>query len=517
MPGQWAFTMEGHMAETTKIGIICDMHLPDDKTSPQYAFLLMAAERMKKDGVDTVICLGDITAFGELGGWELYQEALQDFTHYEVAGNSDVRDGSTREILTGKLKPAAFSAGTRSVIGLNTPDAQITESDRERLRDVKPGDIIFLHHYIRTLTEESGAWLTRLAEEVPVTILHGHGHRYFDYYINESHILGMRGLDPDKSIGNFPSINYLKISEEAVTLEEVMIDLPQSYLEAVSQYFGLSCVDNARDVAYATEQGIKYVELRCNGRDWTPDMELLPLLKAWREKTDGYLSIHMPNLRYKDGEVHGMEQWKEALQYALVTNADSLTIHPPRVQVRDMAVGSEAWNTLLELYLEVVRTVPAATRVGIENLHKEAGEKLDEARGFGYLPSEVSAWIDAINEQVAGNQDGTPRVGHILDVGHARNNGGFAQRFPISRWYGIMGGKAVAYHIHQVVSGPNGAANHSPLECWFGPMINYTSFFYGWHHGLLNHVPVFLEVKGSENYAKSMKGFREMLEYYQHS
>lgn len=500
------------MAETTKIGIICDMHLPDDRKSPQYAFLLMAAERMKKDGVDTVICLGDITAFGEIGGLELYHEALKDFTHYEVAGNSDVRDAATRETILGSFKPAEFSIGSRSVIGLNTPDGVITETDRVRLSNVKPGDIIFLHHYFGKMEPESNQWLTDLAEATPVTILHGHGHRHFDFFINKTHVLGMRGLDPDKAIGNFPCINYLNVSEDEVTLEEPLMTLSYEEMESVSRFFGLSCVNNIKDVAYAIEHSVKYVELRCNGKGWKPEPELYPLLETWRKETEGYLSVHMPNLYYVDGVFKGEEQWREALAYAVEIKADSLTIHPPRVRFCDMPKSGKIWEAFQELYREVVKTVPAAVKIGIENLHKEPNEKLDENRGFGYKPDEVTAWIDALNEWAASEGMGERRVGHVLDVGHARNNGGFAQRFPVSRWYSIMGQKAIAYHIHQVVSGEGGARNHSALESWFGPIINYTAFFYGWNHGLLNHVPVFLEVKGSENYEKSIRAFHALLE-----
>ena len=113
-------------------------------------------------------------------------------------------------------------------------------------------------------------------------------------------------------------------------------------------------------------------------------------------------------------------------------------------------------------------------------------------------------WIDAINESL-----GMPnRVGHVLDTGHARNNGSFAKKYPLSRWYLEMGGRAKAYHIHQSVKQENGQLkNHRPIESWFGPMINYCGFLWAWDQGLLNHAPIFLEVKGWENHEKSMKGF----------
>ena len=228
------------MTENTQIGIVCDMHLPDDRESPQYAFLKLAAEQMKKDGIQTVICLGDITSYGQIGAWELYLELLDGFEHYEVAGNSDVRDAATRERILSMVQTCEFVVGSRRVIGINTPDGEITDSDKLYLENVKAGDILFMHHYIQSMKEESRAWLEKLAERVPITILHGHGHRRFDHYIGGSHFLGMRGLDPDKAIGDFPCINYLVINQDSVTLEEHSFALPKAYLEDTGSFFGSS-------------------------------------------------------------------------------------------------------------------------------------------------------------------------------------------------------------------------------------------------------------------------------------
>lgn len=496
------------MTAKTRIGIICDMHLPDNKVSPQYAFLQRAAERMKQDGVNIVICLGDITSYGEIGAWELYCETWKDFRHYEVAGNSDVRDALNRTELLNAISEAKFSIGSRRVIGINTPDGEISAKDRERLKGVKAGDIVFMHHYIQSMKPESGEWLKELAERIPLIILHGHGHKKFDHYLGNTHVMGLRPLDPDKSFGDFPCINYLDVSDEDVSVTEVILPLPKGYLEEVGRYFGLSCVDNEKDVTYAIEHSIKYVELRCNGSDWKPDMSLLPKLETWRKKTNGYLSVHMPNLHYKEGVISGKEQWMEAIDYAITVGAESLTIHPPRISIADMQENSEAWCELLELYVLVAKCIPRETRIGIENLHKGKKEKLDEYRKFGYIPEEITAWIDAINDKL-----GEERVGHVLDVGHARNNGAFAQKYTSSKWYHMMGKKTIAYHIHQVLPTANGIKNHNAIENWFGPEINYTSFFYAWHHNMLNHVPVFLEVKGSENFEKSIAAFKVLEKY----
>ena len=68
----------------TKIGIICDLHLSGSKNAPQCAFLKSAIEKIKEDAVDIIVCLGDITSHGEIEGYELYEEMLHDYKHYEV-------------------------------------------------------------------------------------------------------------------------------------------------------------------------------------------------------------------------------------------------------------------------------------------------------------------------------------------------------------------------------------------------------------------------------------------------
>ena len=70
-----------------------------------------------------------------------------------------------------------------------------------------------------------------------------------------------------------------------------------------------------------------------------------------------------------------------------------------------------------------------------------------------------------------------------------------------------MGNRTVAYHIHQDVMENGEMKNHRPISNWFGPMISYVSFVHAWKTKMLNHVPVFLEVKGSENYDVSVKAF----------
>jgi len=486
-----------------RIAIICDLHMPDNTQSSQYYFLSEAAKQMRKDQISTVISLGDLTAFGEIGAREKYLSVLRDFDHYPLMGNSDVRDSETFVNWFDFASTYQIQCEGRTILGINTPFGRLEPCDRAKIAALKDGDMIAMHHSVRSLELDSRNFITALLESRSLTVLHGHHHNCTDDVLGKSRIIGFRALDADKAIGNYPTIFYADITPDQITFEEKYITLPKAALEDARKHFGISCVDNHKDVAYAAENNVYAVELRCNGKDWIPDPTLIPVLEQWRSKTNGYLSVHMPNVHWKNDQLTGVEQWEQAAEYAKLVGVNGLTIHPPRVNRNDMYPGSPAWNAFLTLYKNTVVSMPASVNIGIENLHLSPGEPDTPYSPFGCNPQEVISWIDSINEALGING----RVGHTLDVGHARNNGSIATRYAIGRWYEIMGNRTVAYHIHQVARGEKGMKNHSPIENWFGPMVSYVSFFHCWDKGIINHKPVFLEVKGWENYKKSIDAF----------
>jgi len=488
-----------------KIALICDTHLSGSTNSPQYHYLSAAIQQIKSDGIQTVVTLGDISAYGEWEAFERYNTLLSGLTHYMLLGNSDVRDPQTEEMWISAVSNCKLHFGGKTLLGISNPYGKITPNDRIEIETLHDGDILVMHHGIRALDEDSSIFLKDLAQKKQLTIINGHHHRFQDEYMSNIRMISLRALDPDKAIGNYPTVTYLSFSAKGIELEEKFISLPLDVIQDAAKHFGISCVDNQRDVAYALENNIYGIELRCNGGDWTPDISLLPQLQEWKNKTNGYLSIHMPNIRWQNETIVGLTQWNQAAEYSLTIGANGMTIHPPRVSRKEMYPGSPAWNALLKIYADTILRAPKEVNIGIENLHLSPGEPDDSNAQFGCNPQEVSAWIQALNTVLK-----TPgRVGHTLDVGHARNNGRIAQKYPISRWYEIMGDKTVAYHIHQVVNGDSGMRNHQPIEHWFGPMISYVSFFHCWGSGVINKKPIFLEVKGAENYKKSIAAFQK--------
>ena len=484
-----------------KIGLICDIHMPDNENSAQAVFLKKAVAQMKDDGISLVISLGDTTAAGEYRGFESYIDLVKKFESFTLLGNSDVRDKENAQRFLQESSSFKKELGTISLWGINTPYAKIGDADRKLLSEVKDGDVVFLHHSIPGLYDDSRQFLTSLANEKEITIIHAHSHKWLDYTLGKSRVVCIRALDPDKSIGNFPCITYY--DTDSKQFEERVFTVSNEVMYDARKLFGISCVDNHRDVEYALDNSVYAIELRCNGSDWEPDYSLVPMIEQWRKKTNGYLSVHMPNLRYKNDKIIGAEQWFIAVEYAKNIGADGMTMHPPKAKLEEMK-QKEVWDEFLKLYVYASQNVKEDINIGIENLHMGESET-EKDRGFGYTPDEVSAWINAINTSL--KKDGM--VGHTLDVGHARNNGILCEKFPISRWYEIMGNRTVAYHIHQVTPDGNNYKNHQAIENWFGPMISYASFFYCMEKNILNHVPIFLEVQGSENYQKSIDGFEK--------
>lgn len=489
-----------------RIAFISDTHLPGNETSPQYAYFKTALERIKKDNVKTLVNLGDMVMHGNERAFELYFNAISFIENsYFILGNHDVNGAPDVEKVLALAKPVKFTDNGRTFLGIHTHYASISEQDKVQICALKDGDVLFTHYPVASLIEKDREFLQRILEEKALTVIYAHTHKFSDTVYGKSRLINLSAVDPDKCIGSYPVIYYIDFDKD-ITITPIEFKQDKKVLEQVKQYFGISCVDNFADLKYAIENKVGAVELRLNASDWQPDYSLIPLIEEWKKQTNGYLSVHMPNLKYKDGELTGEENWFKAIEYAVKVKADGLTIHPPKI--KRAFVTDELFEKFVEYYTAVVNAVDKKVKIGIENIHKGKNEEIDATNmyGFGYTPEDVTRLIDAINKKV-----GFERVGFVFDVGHARNNGSLASTYPISRWLEQMGNKAVAYHIHQVIKGENGLKNHTPILDWFGPMISYASFFYAWKQDMINHRPVFLEVKGKENYDLSIKAFENLL------
>ena len=481
-----------------KIGLICDTHVGIGENSPQYAFLLKAAKQMKGDGIDTIIHLGDIIGCANKEVYKACVFVLSQFNNCHILlGNHDVKNKSDKDEILSKAKDVLFKVDDKTFLGLHLTSNVISNGDFEKIETLKDGDVLLMHYGVHSLSDEVREKLSNILSNKSLTVICAHSHKKFDYNIGKSRVVGLRALDPDKSIGDYPCITYFDTTTNEFT-EIVFAEKKETLLE-LSNYLGFSLANNKEDLIYAIENNVKAIELKLTNLETDFNDEIENLIRTYKDKINGYLSVHMPDVKFDGKEFKGKEAWLNVLEIVKRIKANGITVHPPKIKKSLLLENNGLLDEIIDFYAKAFQTLDLAVNIGFENIHMLKQEKdlpIEEC-GFGYTPSDLILLMDKVNEKM-----GVIRANLVLDVGHTKNNGGLSSIYTISRWLNEVGDKTVAYHIHQVVSTEEGLKNHKAIENWFGPLISYASFFYCFRENIINHVPIFIEVRGKDNYIK---------------
>lgn len=486
--------------------VVADLHLTKKKNTAQYAAFHWAIQDINARCPDFAVIAGDITAYGDAEAIAFFKEKVKsiEVSYRVVTGNADVRTKETIPAALEMCDKASLEYKGRNIVCVNTADAHIYEDDRSKIRKCGDGDILIMHHNMDALDEESKAFLGTWAEQHKGLIIHGHNHRDRDYMVGQTRCIGIRCLDPDKSIGKGPCFVYFTLDGEEVQMEERLFRFSHSNVKDFRDKLGISCFDIYQDIDFAMEHNLKNIEIR---KFDGSDEELAYLqdkVDQWRKAGGDIVSVHMPNLYWNGEGVDGLDKWYDALRIVKAVGAETVTIHPPRyVYIKDMMPGSCTWNRLVEIFAERIGELPLTTKAGIENIHFLSKDISEEERYFGYLPEEILNFVDALNSSY-----GYERVGMVFDIGHARNNGPLFKRNVLSDWFGAVGKKTTAYHIHQSVPVPGRLQNHTAITDWMAaPSICFVSFIWAWQMNILNHCPMFMEMKTKENCNISLEAF----------
>lgn len=481
-----------------KIAVVGDIHLTYLSGTVQYDAFEFALEKIKSSQSDVVVCLGDATANGDLDAANYFLNRMEEIKASKlfVLGNSDLRTKETVEAVKILQTDNEITIDGVRLIGINTSSGQISSSDKELLNSSDKNTIVFMHHpYWDGLAVESAEMIKKFQENGNYrALVHGHMH----YFEKKENVYSIQALDPDKAIGEPPCVTYLIIDNEEIRTE--FDYFPAQMPENAEEYVGLSCFKPETDIPVAIENGIKNIELRPNAV-YDDREKLKKLVSLWRKNGGKYLSLHMPDFGY-DGQLIGEEEWEEAVKCALELSVDGVTVHVPKASLKSMRNGAEA--ILLQFLLDNIKKLPSDCVVGIENMHMTANEGDNEDRRFGYIPQECIEFMNKINSVF-----GFERVGLLLDVGHARNNAPYSEKYPVGAWYGEVGKYTVAYHIHQITKQENKMENHTPITSLCGALISYCGFSYCWNNNKINRRPMFLEIRGGyDEYIKSVKLFK---------
>ncbi len=516
----------------TTIAVIADLHLPDGAGSPQRACLDWAVNALIDAQPDVVVVAGDVTACGSPQGARQVRQALArtGLKLLIIPGNSDRRRREHYDLVQRELQtPRVFANDECSVLAVDTAAGTLSDAQRQAMEAAlnsraQRALAVVMHHYPESLSDDSRRWLLDWLERAgPCLLVCGHKHydTYTTYELAE--IYTVRGLDPDKAREGPPSVTLFDLAHGVWTRRDISYQAgtPAKWSNAERAEFGnllgISCMsDPLGGLEFVTTQRVRCVELRSNAAD-VARKELNSRVAAWRDSGGQWLSWHMPDLSWDEvtQKVTGTERWSADLEVALALGAQQLTVHVPRVRADLMVEGSTVWRSFSDLLCKLSEpAINTGLFVGIENLHMRSGDAPDGSRQFGCLPDECRLWIEELRRRLDPVQ-----VGFCLDVGHARNNLPFSDCLSIGQWYTLMGRETVGYHIHQVTKTEGGMSDHHPLRQIYGgglpELISYSSFLFGWHTGLLNHRPIFLEIRGdTRGRAESFKAiWKQVVEF----
>lgn len=477
-----------------KLALLADLHLPFLESATQYKVLDFAMKSINSNHPDAVVCLGDVTACGELNAADVFSSAVGslEIPQLVLLGNSDIRAKETIDKIQCLETVKELVIGDIRLIGLNTADSSLSVEDEKLLATADGNTIVCMHHppdrvrcsYRKNVTEY-------LQDRNIRACVYAHVH----YSKQDGNLYSIQALDPDKAKGTPPCVTYMLVDDDEIQLEydyfpcEKPVDL--------DEYIGISCFDLNCDVEFAIEHNVRNIELRPSATEFDWD-KLKEKVQRWKNNGGKYLSLHMPNFRYQN-YLTGIEDWEKAVLLANELQVNGVTVHVPRVSVGKM--HGDVKEELLQFVVGQIKKLSEHCVVGIENLHMGSQDKDDANRGFGFIPEECLEFVKDINQRF-----GYERVGILLDVGHARNNEPFSQKYTISTWYGMEGQQIVAYHVHQVIAVGDEMENHTAVTDVYGPTISYCSFADCWNNGKINKKPVFLEIRGgTEAYLQSIQ------------
>ncbi len=502
MKGKNGHRPSGTIAEgdsTMTIAVLADLHLPDSTLTVKEQVFDWALAEAKKRGARLLVGTGDLTGLGTVRAAQRIRRKLEEtwIPFLLTPGNAELRTPA-ETVPVQELLATPTAAGV--VMLLDSSNGRLDPGIRKelcKLLDTPNRNLLAVTHVPPKGMHEKDRELLRQAVKRRVfgKIIAGHRHRD----LSEGSIEVVRGLDPDKAAGGAPALALFTLNEEGNWLrEDVVCPMadprlwpPHERSEWLTE-LGFSGMERPLETLLtAMEQHVAVFEFPWRSTVGIPTGPLREVVELWRAAGGRTLSLHLPEIGWDSGEVTGIAELEQGVATAQALGCDAVTMPAPRVPVGLME-HPEILQQLLEATARVLAPAAAAQMtIGVENQHMRPGEQVDDDRGFGYTPAECREWIDHLRTTL-----GTPRVGLLLDLGHVRNNAPLSSRFTLSDWYAELGNEIVGFHLHQVRQQPDGSfVDHVPFEELFGELISLSSLFMAWRSGMVNHAPMYLELR----------------------
>ena len=519
--------------------LLADLHLSDNPDTAAHQALQWAVDRVNLERPDFLAVAGDMTTFATAVSAARCVEALGrvEVPVLFTPGNADRRGRHATSVFETLAAPGRRAAAFGDLLVLLPDTSTGTLPCDERswlnrsLRSNRAARRLVVTHYpLDRMDAEDRRWLSRWLTENGVELLvSGHSHFHRTRCENGFVEAVVRGLDPDKAIGDLPGISLFESVEKGAWKEEFIpwspairllpADLPDGMLPVGWSIQG----DPAKAARETLDFGLSCLEIRPSVRDFS-QRALSGALGALRDRAPLHLSYHLPDLKWNasSGRVDGVETVRAHVECAMQAGADNLTVHVPRASARAMERGQDGRPEPKACFLSFAETfatlfrdaASAGVGIAIENIHNPGNTPADSPeREFATRIDEYLRWIDA----VAREMEDVPgaKVGALLDVGHARNNGGDLDNLqPLGDWYARLGRRILGYHIHQVDTDPvtGGLTNHHEISDLFGSRISFAGFLWAWSTHQITRGPLFVEVRDDEGRRNTVRRFKRLFE-----
>ena len=489
------YDLENPPAPPFAIAVLADLHLQNDPATVKDVLLDWAVAEIRRRGIPLTAGVGDLTGGGTAPAAKRLRRKLRALPgkFLLTPGNAELRHPpETDEV----LKLHASGRDDRCLL-LDTSRGRLSDAARILLADAvgagKRDLLVLTHCPPERLPEADQALLAAAGKCGTVGLLvAGHLHRDRKYRWRGIPCELVRGLDPDKAIGDVPGFAVFRRTPDGVWSRREVKYAPADIRKwseperrELLDLLGLSGMDDpAGTLDLACAEQIRVVELR--SKTLTPENHtaIAERLEKWRRAGGKCLSLHFPELKWQNAGIAGQRELRAAADDARRFGADRITFHVPKIPI-----GVWRETGMPELFADAAAAVlrpfaDAGIAVGIENLHMRPGEAADDKRGFGYTPDEVREFADLLTDR------GVP-AGFHLDLGHAYNNKPYSDFYNISNYLAAWGRRINGCHLHQVAEG----RNHQALTGWFERPIALSSLALAWRTGQIAHVPLILEIR----------------------
>jgi len=481
-----------------KICFMCDLHLPFDKTALQYDIMKWAADDIIKKQPDCVAFVGDVTCDGAEDVYDHFIKVMTDteIPFLYIPGNSDLRNNETCRSIKDKSSICKNEINGQIIYAVNDSDRTISDKQYSELCNADENSIVFMHHPLMDHKEETRCKLIQWRKTHQQTMLfYGHLHRS----ACDENSVSLQAMDPDKAVGESPCITYYDTETKNIRKAYYFAPVPTD----IYDYLGISCYNPIEQIQFAIDKQLKYVKLRPNCVDYDNQEELFDYVKRWREVGGENLAIHLSEVFWTNGEASVSDKYEKLIDVAKHLKADRITQHVPMVSVKEVIENPKCLISICEFIAEKMNSIEDDIVIGVENMHMTSKDNPDEIRRFGYTPEECIEFMRLLASQCR------HKVGINFDIGHARNNAPYSQKYQISTWLSMIGKYIVGYHVHQVNYNDGNFENHMPITDVYGHLISYASFFRYWSSERINKVPVIFEMRPADAYEITFKTFDE--------